>query len=140
MTLFALVGLNACKNDKASSKISVSEKTERELAADISGEYPEVELEEALFDFGTIEEGEVVEHVFHFTNTGTQPLKISQAKASCGCTVSEWTKEEVAPSEKGKVAVKFDSKGRPGLQNKSVRLITNTKNGNETVRFTVNVE
>ena len=47
--------------------------------------------------------------------------------ASCGCTSPEWTKEDVAPGETGEIVVEFDSKGKKGMQNKSVTVITNSE-------------
>jgi hypothetical protein len=87
-------------------------------------------LAENAFDFGTLEEGEKVEHVFKFTNTSTNPLIISSAKGSCGCTVPEWPKEPIAPGEDGEIKVKFDSKGKKGKQSKTVTLTANTLPGN----------
>ena len=81
-------------------------------------------LKEKAFDFGPLQEGEKVEHVFEFTNTSSNPLTISNAKGSCGCTVPEWPKEPIAPGEKGEIKVKYDSKGKKGLQNKTVTLNT----------------
>ena len=49
-----------------------------------------VEFEETEFDFGTVMEGEKVTHVYKFKNTGDEPLIISNAKATCGCTVPSW--------------------------------------------------
>jgi len=72
------------------------------------------------FDFGTLEEGEKVEHVFKFENTSTNPLTISNARGSCGCTVPEWPREPIAPGESGEIKVKFDSKGKKGSQSKTV--------------------
>lgn len=142
IALITLLSFNACKNKSAADKVKANESKSSQNKTDEepNGEYPEISFEEALFDFGSVKEGVVVEHTFSFTNTGTQPLKVSQAKPSCGCTAPDWTREEIAPGEKGMVTVKFDSKGRPGQQNKSVRLITNTKNGNEIVSFTAYVE
>ena len=87
-------------------------------------------LEEQIFDFGTLEEGEKVEHIFKFTNTSNNPLTISNARGSCGCTVPEWPKEPIAPGEKGEIKVKFDSKGKKGVQSKTVTLTANTIPGN----------
>jgi hypothetical protein len=77
-------------------------------------------------DFGNITEGEVVEHTFIFKNTGEAPLIIEKAQASCGCTVPSWTKEPVAPGATGEIQVKFDSKGKPNVQNKTVTITANT--------------
>ena len=82
------------------------------------------------FDFGTLEEGEKVEHVFKFENTSANPLTISNARGSCGCTVPEWPREPIAPGESGEIKVKFDSKGKKGKQNKTVTITANTIPGN----------
>ena len=63
-------------------------------------EFPAME-----YDFGTISEGQVVEHVFNFTNNGQAPLVISNITASCGCTSPDWTKTPVKPGEEGFVKV-----------------------------------
>lgn len=84
-----------------------------------------IEFEEKLFDFGMISQGDTVLHTFVFKNTGTAPLSILSARGSCGCTVPSYSKTPVAPGESGKVAVKFNSAGKLGGQNKTVTLITN---------------
>jgi len=83
-------------------------------------------FEQSEFDFGTVKEGEIVEHVFKFTNTGTAPLVIQNAVGSCGCTVPEWPKEPVAPNGAGEIKVKFDSRGKVGANNKTVTITANT--------------
>lgn len=79
------------------------------------------------YDFGTIKEGEVVEHTFKFTNTGKSPLVIESASASCGCTAPDWTKTPVAPGEEGQVKVRFDSRNKPGQQSPTVTIRANTE-------------
>ncbi|PVY38203.1 DUF1573 domain-containing protein [Pontibacter virosus] len=79
------------------------------------------------YDFGTIKEGEVVEHTFKFTNTGKSPLVIESASASCGCTAPDWTKTPVAPGEEGEVKVRFDSRNKPGQQSPTVTVRANTE-------------
>ncbi|PIE49094.1 MAG: hypothetical protein CSA39_04300 [Flavobacteriales bacterium] len=90
-------------------------------------------------DFGTIPEGEKAETVFEFKNTGKSALIITNAKATCGCTVPEWPKEPIAPGESGKISVIFNSKGRPGKNSKTVTLTTNTAKGKESVVIKANV-
>ena len=85
-----------------------------------------IKFEEEEFDFGTIQQGDIVEHTYAFTNTGEVPLIIENASASCGCTVPNWPKEPIAPGEKGEINVKFDSKGKKGVQNKQVTIRANT--------------
>ena len=90
------------------------------------GPLPDFKFSEELHDFGEIKEGDVVEHIFSFTNTGEAPLIISDVKATCGCTVPEWPKEEIPVGSTGEIKVKFNSKGRSGIQNKTVTLTANT--------------
>jgi hypothetical protein len=82
---------------------------------------------EKEYNFGEVESGEKVEHTFSFTNSGSAPLIISNAKASCGCTVPEWPKDPIAPGGEGKIKVVFDSKGKSGVQNKVVTITANTQ-------------
>jgi hypothetical protein len=57
---------------------------------------------------------------------GEAPLIIEKAQASCGCTVPSWTNEPVPAGGTGEVVVKFDSKGKPNVQNKTVTITANT--------------
>jgi hypothetical protein len=77
-------------------------------------------------DFGTITEGDVVDHVFSFVNEGDAPLIISSATASCGCTVPVWPKAPIAPGEQAEIKVQFNSRSKPGVQNKTVTVTANT--------------
>ncbi len=90
------------------------------------GPLPVFEFPEENFDFGTIKEGEEVQHVFKFKNVGEAPLIISSATASCGCTVPNYPKEPIPVGGEGEIMVKFNSKGKPGIQNKTVTITSNT--------------
>ncbi len=85
-----------------------------------------MKFEHTDFDYGTVKEGEKVSHTYTFTNTGNEPLIISSAKGSCGCTVPKWPSEPIAPGAKGVIDVVFDSKGKPGKQAKRVTVNANT--------------
>lgn len=89
---------------------------------------PVLTFEETEFDFGDIKKDEVVSHIFKFTNTGKSDLIISNAKASCGCTVPEYPEEPIAPGATSEVRVEFNSKGKSGPQNKTVTITANTVN------------
>jgi hypothetical protein len=121
------MALVAC-NENATSKIDSSkQKTRTEVTLDQvdTQTNAQMEFEELEWNFGEITQGESVEYAFKFTNTGTDPLIISSAKGSCGCTVPVWPREPVAPGESGVIDVKFNSKGKKGKQNKRVTLTTN---------------
>ncbi|MDX2134303.1 MAG: DUF1573 domain-containing protein [Saprospiraceae bacterium] len=91
-----------------------------------SGPTTTIQYEKDRYDFGTVKEGEVVKYAFKFTNTGKEPLLISNAKGSCGCTVPTWPKEPVAPGASGELVVEFNTKGKPGRQSKRVTVTANT--------------
>ena len=78
-------------------------------------------------DFGKVEEGVQATYTFEFTNSGTAPVVISNAQASCGCTTPDWTKEPVMPGKMGKVTASFNSQGRPGNFSKTVTVISNSE-------------
>ncbi|MCS6980827.1 MAG: DUF1573 domain-containing protein [Flavobacteriales bacterium] len=79
-----------------------------------------------VYDFGEIIQGQKVRHVFRFKNVGKGDLVISDAKTSCGCTVSEYPKEPVPPGEEGEIVVEFNSEGKQGQVSKTVTLYANT--------------
>ena len=89
-----------------------------------------VQFAENAYDFGEVMDGEKVEHVYKFTNSGSEPLVISNAKGSCGCTVPAWPKEPIPPGETGELMVRFDSKGKGRVggaaQTKTVTITANT--------------
>ncbi|MDI1255990.1 MAG: DUF1573 domain-containing protein [Flavobacterium sp.] len=82
---------------------------------------------EKEFNFGTINEGEKVTHIFTFKNEGTADLLITDAKGSCGCTVPEYPKEAIKPGEESSIKVSFNSAHKHGKQQKTVTLVTNSK-------------
>jgi len=90
------------------------------------GSLTAIKYDEVRYDFGVVDEGTVVRHVYNFTNTGDQPLVISNAKGSCGCTVPTWPKQPIPPGGKGEIAVEFNTKGKPGRQSKQVTVTANT--------------
>ena len=82
-------------------------------------------------DFGEIEEGQIVEYVFTFKNTGNYPLILQDIKTTCGCTAPEWTKEPIAPNEEGKVIVRFNTAHKAGQQRKVITVTSNAANSSE---------
>lgn len=88
---------------------------------------PQITVDKEVHDYGTIEKGGDPYCFFEVTNTGTEPLIISNAKGSCGCTVPEWSREPVLPGKTTKIKVRYDTK-RVGPINKSVTLTSNASN------------
>lgn len=100
---------------------------------------PVITFASDIIDFGDVKADEKVERTVEFTNTGKSPLVISNAKGSCGCTVPEWSKEAIAPGQKGSMKVAFTAPKTNGKQTKTVTLTTNTATGNEKFSITANV-
>ena len=120
---------NAADKVKNENVTKAQERDNRKIAG-----LPEMTFESKEFEFGTIKQGEKVNAVFVFTNTGKSDLIITNAKASCGCTVPEWPKnQKIKPGEKGEIKAVFDSKTKTNKQNKSITLTTNTLKGKEIV-------
>lgn len=149
LAVIAVFSFTSCKNSNKKSADKSAETTTEQVAkeganananATATQKYPELTFAEASFDFGQMTEGDVVSHTFKFTNTGEAPLKVMQANPSCGCTVPTFSEHPIAPGEQGEIVVKFNSTGKHGVQHKSVRLTTNTKKGNEVLRFTAQVK
>lgn len=86
-----------------------------------------LEFKELEWDFGHIKQDEKHSHTFTFTNTGINPLIISQCKGSCGCTVPEWPRDPIAPGATGEIKVQFNSGKKKGKQNKTVTIQSNAE-------------
>lgn len=94
----------------------------------IDQEHPPIlSFSEPTYHFGTVIEGDSVQHKFEFTNTGKGILLISGVEAACGCTVPKsWSREPIAPGEKGTIGVVLDTKGRAGQAKKGITITANT--------------
>ncbi|MBC7923263.1 MAG: DUF1573 domain-containing protein [Ferruginibacter sp.] len=100
---------------------------------------PQLTFAEKSHDFGDIQQGDKVSYTFKFTNTGSQPLVISEVKTTCGCTATSWTKEPVAPGATGEVAATFNSAGKRSTQRKVIAIYSNAVKPLETVVLVTNV-
>ncbi len=100
---------------------------------------PVITFKENSKDFGDITQGQQVAHTFVLTNTGNQPLIISNVAATCGCTVPSWPKEPVAPGKSAEIKVSFNSAGKVGQQNSVVRIYSNASEPIEKVSLISNV-
>lgn len=108
----------------------------------VDGKYPVITFAETEFNFGEIKQGDKVEHTFAFKNTGEADLIISNAQASCGCTVPEYPKNTpIKPGESGNLKVTFNSAGKSGQTMKTITVSCNTESGSELLKIktTINV-
>ena len=125
----------ACQSDQAKSKAfanAVSKDMSKEIEIPTKNgkvdtlQLPKIEFEETVYDFGKVHEGEKVEHVFKFKNTGAKDLRLLYSNTTCGCTVPDFSKEPIPPGGSGSIKVVFDTKGKKMAQNKKVKIYTNT--------------
>ena len=101
---------------------------------------PKVSVQQLNHDFGDINEGEIVKHIYVISNNGGDLLKILDVRASCGCTAAKPEKSELQPGESTNLLVSFNSKGRKGPQNKNVTFVTNDPDTpNNTLTFKCNI-
>jgi len=85
------------------------------------GQSPPLSFDVLEYDFGTIKEADgPVTHQFNFRNDSKDSIKITNVKASCGCTTPAWTRELVAPGETGFVQAQYNPLNRPGAFRKSL--------------------
>ncbi|MFN0275911.1 MAG: DUF1573 domain-containing protein [Chitinophagales bacterium] len=87
---------------------------------------PEFKWVEETHDFGTIPQGIPVQNKFEFTNTGKEPLIVSNVQKTCGCTVTDWTKEPIAPGAKGFVMAEYNA-AKEGPFTKAITVQSNAK-------------
>lgn len=85
-----------------------------------------IEFDTIVYNFGTVNEGDLVKKDFQFTNTGAVALILYDAKSTCGCTVPEIPKEPIPPGQQGVLGVTFNTDGKPGKQSKTVTVTANT--------------
>ena len=102
---------------------------------------PAITFEKKTHDFGDIVQGDKVEETFHFANTGTEPLIITNVQVTCGCTVPKgWPRDPIMPGGKGELTIAFNSAGKMGKQNKVVTIVSNAVNADGSqISFTTNV-
>jgi hypothetical protein len=128
------LGIVSCKDNAASKIKAANLEIAKERDAKINLGSPIAEFDKTEFEFGTINEGEVIDGVFSITNVGKVDLLILDAKPSCGCTVPSWPKEPIQPGATAELKFKFNSRGKVGNNNKSITLKTNTEKGTEILR------
>ena len=94
-TLFSAIAIAVVLNSQTTAQTTASQEV--------------LSVKETEFNFGTIPQGKPVYHFFEVTNTGKDPMVISNVQTSCGCTTPEWSKEPIAPGGTAKVRVGYNA-------------------------------
>jgi Protein of unknown function (DUF1573) len=133
---------SACKNDSDGAQRlgggMNSDMIHNPATADLptdTNQLARITFEQAEFDFGTVKEGDVVNHDFKFTNTGKVPLTILKARSTCGCTIPEWPEEPIAPGASGVISAKFNTEGKSNNQTKRITVTANTYPNDNVVKL-----
>jgi LEA14-like dessication related protein len=123
LVAFAFTACKQSATDKVEEKLAtVSDTSTSGVLIEDAAKF---KFEKEIFDFGVIQEGESVQTSFKFKNVGKTPLIITDATATCGCTVPEYPKTPIKPGEEGTITVVFNSIGKTGMQDKVVTIKSN---------------
>ena len=131
-----IMGFYACSDQEKKAGPAIGAFSTASSNAD-SANWTTVQWMDSVVNKGSITEGEKLEILFHFRNTGNKPLIIKDARPSCGCTVAEKPSEPIAPGKEGIIRAEFDSQNKPGPNHKTIMVSTNTRKGNELLTFNV---
>ncbi len=99
-----------------------------------------LKFEEDNHDFGKMADGDIAEHVFKFTNTGTDTVKIAEVKASCGCSAVLVSSFNIPPREGGEIKTTFNSRGKLGKIKKTIQIRLKDNGSVQVISFTALVE
>lgn len=113
--VFLLAFLATCSIVSAQVEIKPSTTEQTDIKSNAA-----IKFETTSHSFGNVIEGQIATYDFKFTNTGTDPLRLSNVSASCGCTTPKWPREEIAPGQSATITAEYNSNGRPGTFNKNI--------------------
>lgn len=118
------------------ASMTLTAQNDVKTATEVDG--PKMKLESTVVKYGTIEQGSDPYREVSFTNVGTEPLIIKNAKGSCGCTVPTWPKEAIMPGETSTIKIRYAT-NRIGRINKTVTVTTNEGGQPHVIRVKGNV-
>ncbi|MCL2072584.1 MAG: DUF1573 domain-containing protein [Marinilabiliaceae bacterium] len=125
------------------NRISVSATIEEDYSkwtAEQLAKAPVIEFNETVHDFGQIKKGDKVTNIFVVKNSGKSNLNLRKVSSSCGCTVTQPAKNDIAPGESTTITVTFDSRGRSGRQNQAITVLSNDpKKSQQRLTITANI-
>ncbi len=122
---FCLLTISVAQAQTQKQKVNTSEV--KVTGVTKAENYAEIKFDTLRHNFGKFSKNDpIVKCSFRFTNTGTAPLVIHQAIASCGCTVPTFTKEPIKPGAKGVIDVTYNGTDKfPGHFQKTITIRSN---------------
>ena len=124
LILGLIIGFTAVNAQTNNPVKEVSKPIKKEAAIQNATADATIDFVSKVVDYGIIENKSDGARKFIFTNNGTEPLLIKNAKGSCGCTVPTWPRDPIAPGATAEIGVKYDTK-RVGKFTKTITLTTN---------------
>ncbi|UKN01584.1 DUF1573 domain-containing protein [Paracrocinitomix mangrovi] len=97
----------------------------------------EFSFKERTFKFPDTQQGELLKHDFHFTNTGDEPLIISNYKVACTCTKITFPTEPILPGKSGVIHLTFDTTSAYDYQHRKIQIFSNAKKNPTVISFKV---
>ena len=97
---------------------------------------PKIHFAKIEHNYGQIQKGGDGNCEFTFTNDGTEPLILSNVRASCGCTTPSWTKDPVMPGQTGTISVRYNTNNVGGFK----KTITVTSNAIDNARMVLTIK
>ena len=137
LVLFAAVLFVSCDGIRRKNKIADNAGSQMEIALKDS---TTVQLIDSVYNFGNIKQGQSVSFNFKFKNTGKKALIVTNASASCGCTVPEKPERPIMPGQTSFIKVVFNRTGKSGHQDKNVTVSANTNPSFPTIKLIGEVE
>lgn len=90
---------------------------------------PQIEFKTETIDYGTVVKGQDSGvRTFEFTNTGDEPLVITNVRSSCGCTIPSKPEAPIMPGKSDKIEVKYNMS--PGTISRTITVESNATNVN----------
>ena len=93
---------------------------------------PQIHFNDKIYNYDTISRGSSGECFFEFENIGNEPLIITSAFSSCGCTVPSWPKEPILPNMKGEIKIKYNTE-KFGSFSKVIVVKSNSTDNEKTI-------
>ncbi|HEV8718526.1 MAG TPA: DUF1573 domain-containing protein [Candidatus Binatia bacterium] len=123
--LLSCLGCDAPASGPVAVAQSAPQNPESAVSAAPATGAPHIVFAEPVHDFGKVEQGEQVTHMFRFTNQGGQELRIESVKTSCGCTAAVISEEVIPPGKEGTISATFDTTHFSGEKAKGISVYSN---------------
>ncbi len=129
------IGLMVCVAIGANAQVkTTTPAAETTTPNPVNPNAPKFKFESEVMDYGTIEHNADGNREFKFVNVGKEPLIISNAVGSCGCTTPVWPKEPIKPGASAVIKVHYATE-RVGAFEKTVTLTSNADTPSKVIKI-----